>query len=82
MKHRIAIRDGRAEFIDDDALIPLAGRLGKITRKRASYVEPDNESGGWYADMAPSGGPMLRGFTTHAEAIAAEKAWLQENRGL
>lgn len=91
MKHRIAIRNGMAEYIDDDALIPLAGRLGKLTRKRASYVEPDNQSGGWTANMQPSLPPgltppmsewLLGPFPTRAEALAAEREWLQKNCGL
>jgi hypothetical protein len=49
---------------------------------RASHVEPDDENGGWFADMSPSGGPKLTGFRLRSEALAAEVAWLEQNRGL
>lgn len=34
---------------------------------------------GWWADLLPSGGPVLGPFNTHAEAIAAELRWLRDN---
>jgi hypothetical protein len=34
---------------------------------------------GWWADLLPSGGPVLGPFNTHADAIAAELAWLHDN---
>jgi len=94
-KHRIRIRNGKAEFVYSDELVPLAGRLGKVTVTRASHVEP-YALGGWYADMTPSGGPFLyangwgddlasgeaRGFTTRAEALDAERQWLRDHKGL
>lgn len=56
--------------------IPL-GTLGALDIKRASHVEPDPKNPGtWYADLAPVGGPMLEGFASRAEALAAEDAWL------
>lgn len=36
----------------------------------------------WAADMGPSAGPVLGPFDTRADALAAEVAWLRENRGL
>lgn len=53
--------------------------LGSLDIKRASHVEPDpDHPGNWYADLAPVGGPMLSGFTSRADALAAEEAWLNE----
>ena len=34
---------------------------------------------GWFADLSPSGGPVLGPFNTHSEAIKAELTWLFEN---
>jgi hypothetical protein len=52
-------------------------KLGTLDIKRASHVEPDPENPGmWYADLAPVGGPMLKGFATRAEALEAEANWL------
>jgi hypothetical protein len=45
---------------------------------RASAVEPDG-AGGWTADLAASGGPVLGPFPKRAEALAAEGAWLREH---
>jgi len=53
--------------------------LGKLTIKRASHVEPDSE-GCWWADMGPSGGPVLGPFTSRSEALQAERGWLLELR--
>ena len=49
--------------------------LGKLQITRASHVEPDAE-GCWFADMGPSGGPVLGPFQTRGEALGAEKEWL------
>ena len=51
--------------------------LGTTTITRASHVEP-NASGLWFADMVD--GPQLGPFTRRSEALAAEVAWLTENR--
>ena len=51
--------------------------LGTATISRASHVEPD-DSGHWFADMVD--GPQLGPFTRRSEALAAEVAWLTENR--
>ena len=51
--------------------------LGKPTIRRASHVEPD-ESGVWWADLAPMGGPKLGPFAIRSNAIAAETTWLGE----
>jgi hypothetical protein len=36
----------------------------------------------WRADLGPSGGPCLRGYSDRGEAIEAELAWLRTYRGL
>ena len=51
--------------------------LGTTTITRASHVEPD-DSGHWFADMVD--GPQLGPFTRRSQALAAEVAWLTENR--
>jgi hypothetical protein len=56
--------------------IPLAS-LGHLDIKRASHVEPDQQNPGqWYADLSPVGGPLLTGFPSRADALAAEEEWL------
>lgn len=35
---------------------------------------------GWWADLLPSGGPVLGPFDTHAQAIEVELRWLSENQ--
>jgi hypothetical protein len=49
--------------------------LGKLQITRASHVEPDAE-GCWWADMGPSGGPMLGPYGSRSEALGAERDWL------
>jgi hypothetical protein len=84
--------DGTFEAVYDDRLLDVLDALGSITVARASHVEPA-PAGGWLADMAPVGGPVLlpeseqgsspgRGFRTRAEALAAERAWLLRERGI
>ena len=65
--------DGGVKCIYDEALDLRA--LGKLQITRASHVEPDAE-GCWWADMGPSGGPVLGPFGTRREALAAERGWL------
>jgi hypothetical protein len=50
--------------------------LGRLTITRASHVEPDAD-GFWWADMGPSGGPVLGPFGSRSEALGAEKGWLE-----
>ena len=84
--------DGTVRFVYSDALAEVfAGEQLETTR--ASHVEP-HPAGGWYADMAPVGGPVLgdgtisvtigaaRPFATRQAALDAERAWLREFRGL
>jgi hypothetical protein len=61
---RLAFRVLRLCFGDN-------GRVAKLTRRFP---------GRWLADMAPSAGPVLGPFATRAEAIAAERRWLRDNR--
>lgn len=71
--------NGDLRFIyNDDAAALLTA--GKATVTRVSHVEPC--AGGWSADMAPVGGPVLGPFTLRGDALAAEVAWLRSERGL
>jgi len=54
--------------------IPL-DRLGEVTIRRASYVEPDAR-GWWWADMGPVGGPALGPYYLRSQALEAERNWL------
>jgi hypothetical protein len=65
--------DGGVKCIYDESLDLRA--LGKLQITRASHVEPDRE-GFWWADMGPSGGPVLGPFRSRSEAFAAERGWL------
>ncbi len=67
--------DGTARCIYDEALD--LRELGKLQITRASHVEPDRD-GFWWADMGPSGGPLLGQFRSRAEALQAERGWLLE----
>ena len=49
--------------------------IGRLNITRASHVEPDRD-GFWWADMGPSGGPVLGPFRSRTEALGAEKEWL------
>ncbi len=70
---------GDLRFIYSDDAAELLN-AGAATVRRVSDVEP--VAGGWSADMARVDGPVLGPFTLRAEALAAEVAWLKENRGL
>jgi hypothetical protein len=65
--------DGGVKCIYDEAMELRA--LGKLQITRASHVEPDVD-GNWWADMGPSGGPVLGPFGTRGHALQAEKRWL------
>ena len=79
--HDIIIdRDGNLKTIYSDDAADLIALVGEATITRASHVEPGN--GGWMVDMAPVGGPTFGPFALRADALAAEVAWLQANRGL
>jgi hypothetical protein len=53
--------------------------FGSLAIYRASHVEPDKH-GRWWADLAPSDGPMLGPYSHRSEALAAEEQWLIEHR--
>ena len=65
--------DGRAIGLYTEE-IDLA-RLGETSTRRASHVEPDN-SGRWWADLSPIGGPALGPFARRSQALASEEDWL------
>ncbi len=52
------------------------GTLGSLAITRASQVEPD-ESGAWWAELLPVGGPRLGPFARRSDALAAEQCWLE-----
>jgi hypothetical protein len=52
--------------------------LGALCVTRASHVEPDGR-GGWSADLAPSGGPVLGPYPLRSEALRAELSWLRRH---
>jgi hypothetical protein len=62
--------DGGMRCIDDEALD--LREIGKLRITRASHVEPDAE-GYWWAEMAPSGGPVLGPFRTRTEAFGGRE---------
>ncbi len=53
-------------------------KLGGLTIRRASHVEPD-ENGWWHADLSPVNGPVLGPFEARSEALSAEEAWIEAN---
>ena len=65
--------DGGVRCIYDEALD--LREIGKLQITRASHVEPDAE-GYWWADMCPSGGPVLGPFRSRTQALGAEREWL------
>lgn len=77
MIHTITITDsGDARMIYDDDLRGLMGMLGTASIRRVSHVEPD-ESGLWWADMAPMNGPRIGPFHYRYQALSAEREWLE-----
>lgn len=52
--------------------------LGSVQIQRASHVEADN-TGNWWADLAPSGGPILGPFPLRSTALDAEQQWLTQH---
>ena len=52
--------------------------IGTVRITRASHIEPD-QTGRWWADIAPAGGPVLGPFARRSAALAAERHWLEEN---
>jgi hypothetical protein len=75
MMQMIVGTDGTVRMIYADEMAPVLAAMGEVTVKRASHVEP--APGGWAADMAPVGGPVLGPYALRSEALAAEVQWLQ-----
>jgi hypothetical protein len=48
------------------------GALGQLTIRRASHVEPD-DTGRWWVDFSPIGGPRLGPYNTRSQALKAEQ---------
>lgn len=69
---------GRVRFVWDDALAPLidAGRVVEVSR--VSHVEP-TPSGQWTADLSPCDGPTLGPFPLRAQALEAEREWVESH---
>ena len=65
--------DGAVSCIYDE-LLDLH-QIGTLSITRASHVEPDAD-GDWWADMGPSGGPVLGPYGNRSEALMAERGWL------
>jgi len=53
--------------------------IGRLQITRASHVEADAE-GYWFADMGPSGGPVLGPYGSKSDALEAEREWLISER--
>lgn len=53
-------------------------RLGPLSIRRASHVEPSTD-GRWLADLSPVDGPILGPFDHRTEALFAEQEWLDTN---
>jgi hypothetical protein len=66
-------RKGTITAIYSDELAGLIDQ-GRAEIRRASHVEPTE--GGWAADLAPVGGPILGPFKLRQDALQAEVAWL------
>ena len=80
MEHTIVVQEnGTMQWIWTDELADLVGE-GSAKIERASHVEPIG--GQWFADLGPSGGPVLGGFLIRQDAIDAEIEWIKANRGL
>jgi hypothetical protein len=70
-------RDGTLRCLYGEA-IDLAD-IGHLAIERASHVEPD-ATGRWIADLTPVSGPILGPYAARSLALAAEAAWIEENR--
>ena len=53
-------------------------RLGRLSVRRGSHVEPDH-TGRWTADLSPVNGPILGPYSSRQQALEAELAWLEEH---
>ncbi len=66
--------DGTGRCLYDETLD--LSRLGPVTIRRASHVEPTHQ-GQWQADLSPVDGPILGPFALRSEALTAEVEWLK-----
>jgi hypothetical protein len=57
---------------------PDPREIGKLQATRASHVEPDAQ-GYWWADLRPSGGPVLGPFRSRLEVLEKEREWLRRS---
>ena len=69
--------NGRICSLYDEAID--LGALGRLSIRRASYVEP-NTNGEWFVDLVPVHGPRLGPYSRRSAALAAEQAWLETHR--
>ena len=78
-----AVENLREFFEGDVRCIYDAGidlrEIGTLKITRASHVELDAD-GYWWADMGPSGRPMLGPYGSRPEALGAEREWLLERK--
>lgn len=80
----LLIKDGKVKSLyKDGSSHQLLEKLGgKAAIRRASFVEaPETELDNieFTVDLTPSGGPILKGFSSYEEAVTAEIAWLNQN---
>ncbi len=68
--------DGNAVCVYGEELNLKA--IGDVHIRRASHVEPD-ASGRWWADLSPTGGPVLGPFELRTSALETEVRWLGEH---
>ncbi len=68
--------DGQMRCVYDETLD--LHKLGRVTIKRASHVEPTVD-GKWIADLSPLKGPQLGPFRLRSEALDAERDWIEEH---
>lgn len=90
MSHQLNIvikKGGGIIYVDDDRLVGLLRHndfgSNPQPRTRASHLEPGDPTLSQdprlhYADLSPVRGPVLGGFATRAEALAAEHRYLSE----
>lgn len=75
---KLVVKHGEITAIYDDALVALM-QDAKVRTKRASHVEPHEDGCGWFADLTPVGGPIMRRFSTRKAALDAEVAYLNDH---
>lgn len=72
----IHIKGSRAVMVYDERLD--ISKLGTMTIKRASFVEPGADNN-WTADLSPVSGPILGPFGIRSTALTAERLWLEQH---